>query len=296
MTSSETFHQPVLLNKAIALLNVQPGSAYIDATVGNGGHTIEILKQGGVVYGIDQDPHNLDITQQRLSQLGLLTGFHPIHNNFSKLDQIVSDIPSRISGVIFDLGLSINQQKSQNRGFSFSDQTSLDMRLDPTQPGLTAEEIINTYSFEQLYPIFTKYAQEKLSRPLIYQIINARQKKPLTTATQLSDVIHQYFDKHHFKTKNDPATKIFMALRIVVNQEFDNLKTALDHTLSLFTTNTLVSVITFHSGEDRIVKQFIRNHQSEVQNLTPKGIRPDATEILQNPLSRSATLRSYKII
>jgi len=170
------------------------------------------------------------------------------------------------------------------------------MRLDPTQPGLTAEEIINTYSFEQLYPIFTKYAQEKLSRPLIYQIINARQKKPLTTATQLSDVIHQYFAKHHFKTKNDPATKIFMALRIVVNQEFDNLKTALDHTLSLFTANTLVSVITFHSGEDRIVKQFIRNHQSEVQNLTPKGIKPDAVEILQNPLSRSATLRSYKII
>lgn len=291
------FHQPVLIEETLQALEVSAKKIFLDATLGNGGHSLEILKKGAIVYGIDQDPHNLEIATKRIQEAGYFHNFHPIHGNFSKLSEILSKhkIPP-LNGTLFDLGLSKNQQLSQNRGFSFNDNSSLDMRLDPNAQTETAENIINTADFDTLYQIFTKLAQEKYSKPLILKIIRQRQKQPITNAKTLADIIRNYYKSNSIPSKIDPSTKIFMALRIHVNQEFENLKSALNQTLTIMPPNSIVAIISFHSGEDRIVKQFIRQHSHQVKNLTPKPILPKYSELLLNPLARSAVLRSYRII
>jgi len=287
------FHTPVLVDEVLKILNVQTGSVYIDATVGNGGHALKILQLGGIVYGLDQDPANLAAAANRLTSMGFSNNFHPVNSNFNQLSALVGRrIPLPVDGVLFDLGLSSNQIKTTGRGFSFNDPTSLDMRLDPLSQTLTAENIINTYSFDQLYDIFTKLAQESRSRPLITRIITERKLQPIKTGQRLGNIIRAYYTEKHFPTSLDPATKIFLALKIVVNNEIENLKTALNATLKL-NPGCNVAVISFHSGEDRIVKQFIRRH---FLKQSPKAVFPSAQEISQNPLSRSSVLRSYKII
>lgn len=281
------YHQPVLVSEVLQTLEVSPGKIYIDGTVGNGGHSLEILKLGGIVYGFDLDPINLKIAADRISSAGYSHNFFPINRNFTDLSQINQPV----SGLLLDLGLSSGQLKSPGRGFSYDDPDSLDMRLNPEIQTETAENIINTAPYEDLYDIFTKYAQEKFAKPLIIRIISERQKQPIKNGQRLAAIIRSYYQQKHLHSKIDPSTKIFMALRIAVNQEFTNLKTALDSTLKL-TPGCIVAVITFHSGEDRIVKQFIRNHFSH----TPKPIFPSQKEIRQNPLARSAILRSYRII
>lgn len=287
------FHQPVLLAETLAIFNVKPGQIFIDATLGHGGHTIEILKLGGVVYGLDADPKYLQIVTDRIKSLNLNANFHPLNQNFTNILDIKKTISQPVSGILFDLGLNRDQQTTSGRGFSFNDQASLDMRLNPGDDSVTAEEIINTYDFDQLVTMFSKYAQEKLSKPIAVKIIQERQQKPIRQATRLADIIKNVYQSHHLRTTHHPATQVFLALRIVVNQEFANIIQALESTLD-FNSNCKVIVITFHSGEDRLVKQFIRQH--DVINLTPKLIRPDFKEVKQNPLSRSSVLRSYKIV
>lgn len=287
------FHSPVLVNEVLQTLKVEPGLIYVDATVGNGGHSLELLKKGAIVYGIDQDPINLAIATNRIASLGLSANFHPINGNFNQLETLFNhQIPSKVNGMLFDLGLSSTQLKSTGRGFSYNDTESLDMRLDPTTQNLTAEEIINTYSYDELYEIFTKFAQEKLSKPLITRIISERQHEPIKSGQRLGNIIRQFYQEKHLRSNTDPATKIFMALRIAVNNEMENIKTALNATLDL-NSGCIIVVISFHSGEDRIVKQFIRHN---FPSATPKAILPTREEIFQNPLSRSSVLRSYKIV
>ena len=287
------YHFPVLLTETLNLLAIEPGKTYIDATLGNGGHTIEILKRGGIVHGFDQDPLNLDIASNRIQELGLQANFHAINQNFNQIGEYIKKNNLNVDGILFDLGLSSNQQKAQNRGFSFNDLESLDMRLDSTTQDLTAEEIINTYSAAQLYDIFSKIGQETMSQPLIRRIISARQHQPIKTGQRLSQIVKDFYTEKHLRSATDPSTKIFMCLRIVVNQEYENLKTILNSSLE-FPKNCIVAIITFHSGEDRLVKLFIKNHS--VEDITPKPIRPQFAEIKKNPLSRSATLRSYRIV
>lgn len=292
------YHFPVLVKECIDLLDPKPNKIYVDGTLGNGGHSIEILKKGAIIYGIDQDSKNLKIASSRIKEEKLDKNFFPVHSNFNELEKIVKNkIKEKVDGLILDLGLSINQQKSQERGFSFHDKSSLDMRLDPKTQEITAETIINTYSFGELYEIFTKYAQENLSKPLILKIIRERQKTPIKTAAKLAEIIRQYAQEHKIKTKIDPSTKIFMALRIAVNSEFSNLKSVLNQSLKITKSGGVVCIISFHSGEDRIVKQFIReNSIKKTIVATIKPILPSPEEIKINPLSRSAVLRSYKIV
>lgn len=291
------YHTPVLTSEVLRFLQIQPGQIYIDATVGNGGHTIKILKKGGVVYGLDQDPNNLQLATNRIKKLKL-KHFHPIHGNFSHLSSLIKKhikTPSKIKGVIFDLGLSLNQQKSSHRGFSFNDNLSLDMRLDPSSQKTTAEFIINTAPFSELLHIFSFYTQEKHAKPLSIRIIKQRQKAPIKSAKRLADIIRQYYRQKKIKTKIDPSTKIFLALKIVVNQEFTNLTTALSQTLKLPPT-CIIAIISFHSGEDRLVKRFIKKHRHQITNLTTKPIKPQKNEIDNNPLCRSAILRVFQIL
>lgn len=283
------FHTPVLLQEVLKLLQPQPGQIFIDATLGHGGHALAILKTGATVYGIDQDPSNLKIAKERIQQANLAQNFHPIHTNFSQLP------PIKAQGILFDLGLSENQLKSQGRGFSFDDSLSLDMRLDPKSSNLTGEFIINTWSFDQLYQIFTKYGQELYAKPIILCLIRQRQQQPIITATRLSQIINDYYTKNKIRTKTNPATKIFLALKIAVNHELDNLKSALDLTLQILVPSGVCCLITFHSTEDRLVKKFIQEkHLLGFIQKNPR-ILPSLAEIKSNPLSRSATLRSFTI-
>jgi len=289
------YHFPVLLNETISCLSVVEEGVYIDATLGHGGHTIEILKQKATVYGFDQDSKNLEIATQRINSANLNETFFPINQNFINIKSFLKKQKiNKIDGLIADLGLSQNQQTGQDRGFSFNDQSSLDMRLNPLKQTLTAEEIINTYSFDDLYQIFTKIGQELYSKPIIFQIIKERQKAPIKTGQRLAEIIREYFKNKHLRSKNDPSTKIFLSLRITVNQEYANLLKLLNHSLDVVKPGGNVCLITFHSGEDRIVKQFIQKNSSKI--ISQKLIKPTFTEIKKNPLSRSAILRTYKII
>lgn len=289
------YHSPVLLNEAISSLSIIPKGIYVDATLGHGGHTLEILKQNATVYGFDQDINNLKIASQRIKSEGLEKNFFAINSNFINLKSFLKKKKiDKIDGLIADLGLSQNQQTSQDRGFSFNDQSSLDMRLNPQRQTLTAEEIINTYSFDQLYDIFTKIGQELYSKPLILQIIKERQKSPIKTGQKLATIIREYYKNKHIQSKIDPSTKIFLSLRITVNQEYKNLLKLLNHSLNIVKSKGNVCLITFHSGEDRLVKQFIQKNKSKI--ISQKSIKPSFAEIKKNPLSRSAILRTYKII
>ncbi len=292
------FHIPVLLAETIRLLKVQKNKIYIDGTLGHGGHTLEILKQGGIVYGIDQDPKNLEIATNRVKEAGFEKQFFPVHNNFNQLENFINqNIKQKINGLIIDLGLSQSQQTGKDRGFSFNDEISLDMRLDPENQELTAEEIINTYDYNELFEIFSKYAQEVYSKPLALKIIHERQKSPIKNSVRLANIIRDFYKDHHFRSKIDPSTKIFMSLRIVVNNEFDNLKDILNQSLNTVAKDGNVCIISFHSGEDRIVKQFIKNYSDQkiiIENKKP--VKASFEEIKKNPLSRSATLRSYRIV
>lgn len=284
------YHQPVLLSESIALLDPKPGNIFVDATLGHAGHTIELLKKGATVFGIDADPTNQKEAIARIKNESLSSNFYPISGNFSELPSLwKKHINKPLDGLIADLGLSSNQQSGIKRGFSFNDPTSLDMRLNPKQ-NLTAEEIINTWDRDQLYSLFTKYAQEKLARPLVYEIIQTRQVKPIKTGQELSKIIASYYQKKHYSSRLNPATKIFLALRIAVNHEFESLKILLDNTLKLCHPGAKVAIISFHSGEDRLVKAFISKNHLESQKVLPSH-----QEILNNPLSRSAILRSYTI-
>lgn len=288
------YHFPVLLEETISSLEIIPNGKYIDATLGHGGHTSEILKLNGFVYGFDQDPQNLLLATNRIKSLGLSKNFLAINKNFIQIKSFLKkNTIGKVDGLIADLGLSLNQQTAQDRGFSFNDQSSLDMRLNPKKQLLTAEEVINTYTYDQLYQIFTKIGQELYSKPIILQIIKERQKKPIKTASRLADIIRQYFKDKHIKTKIDPSTKIFLSLRIFINQEYKNLNFLLNQSLEIVKPGGVVSIITFHSGEDRLVKQFISKNKNKI--IAQKPIKPSFVEIKKNPLSRSAILRTYKI-
>ena len=285
------YHQPVLAPEIIKYFDPKAGQIYIDVTLGNGGHTIEILKKGAFVYGLDADPLNLKIATDRIKDLGLSQNFHPLKGNFNRLLAIwKKEINQPLDGILADLGLSLNQQSGQERGFSFNDTSSLDMRLNSKTQNITAEEIINTWDKDQLYQIFTKYTQEKLAKPLIYEIIQARQVRPIKSGTQLSQIINSYYQKKHYSTYHQPATKIFLALRIAVNHEFENLNNLLSATQKITKSGGKIAIISFHSGEDRLVKQFIQKN-----NYSSRKILPNHSEVKKNPLSRSALLRLYNL-
>lgn len=285
------FHEPVLLDEVVKLLNPQNSKIYFDATLGHGGHTISLLKNGATVFGLDADANNLSLATQRITDLDLSANFHPLKGNFKNLKSIWQKfINLPLDGLIFDLGLSSSQQSSANRGFSFNDEVSLDMRLNPVRQKTTAENIINTASEEELFDIFSKISQETYSRPLAQRIIRSRQLQPIKTGRQLSSIISSFYDQRKIKSHHHPATKIFMALRITVNSEFANLTKALKASLDIVKPGGKVVVITFHSGEDRLVKNFIRRSGFKSQKFSPSQ-----NEVLKNPLSRSALLRSYTI-
>jgi 16S rRNA (cytosine1402-N4)-methyltransferase len=298
-SESNQFHKPVLLNETIKYLAVEPGELYVDATVGGGGHAAEILAKGGKVIGIDQDPSAVTAAIKHLRQACPDGAFWIKQGNFADLEQIIMDLSGKtgeqkVAGVLFDLGVSSHQLDAEGRGFSFQKDEELDMRMNPNQE-LTAKALINNLKQEELYEIFAKFAQEKLSKFIAEDIIRARREEPIETTGQLAEIVKKVYAEHYQgRSRIHPATKVFQALRIVVNQELKNLQQALPQAAERIKQDGRLAVISFHEGEDRIVKQYLRKleDQNRFAVLTKHPIQPAEEEINKNYRSRSAKLRA----
>lgn len=297
-----TNHKSVLLSEAIAKMAINPDGIYIDATLGFGGHSLEIAKHlsvNGQLLVFEQDSFALKKAQKNLAQFENIKYFQ---TNFKNLATICKQEKiNEIDGILYDLGTSYYQLTTQNRGFSYHGEAELDMRMDQRQK-LSAKEIINTYSVEDLARIFRDYGDERQAWKLANEIVKQRLIEPLTTNTELVTIIKKI--KGYNKDKH-PAKNIFQALRIEVNDEIGVLKHSLSDALKLLKPGGVCLVITFHSLEDRTVKHIFweaKNRQiiTEKANIkffkTQKTIYPTKLEIIKNNSARSAKLRIIKKI
>ncbi|MEA3272099.1 MAG: 16S rRNA (cytosine(1402)-N(4))-methyltransferase RsmH [Patescibacteria group bacterium] len=286
-------HVPVLLEEVIKYLNPKSGDNFIDCTVGDGGHTIEILKKilpDGKILGIDFDKEAIETAKSQIEEEGLnKKRIIFVQGNFADLAEIVRGVGFKnIKGIFLDLGLRTEHLEKSNRGFSFQKDEPLDMRFGgkyPNQP--TAAEIINSWPKNELGKIFKEYGEERRCWQIAEEIVRKRKKKRILTTRELADLALEVYGGQ--RGKIHPATKIFQALRIVVNDELENLKKVLPQAVELLEKNGRIAVISFHSLEDRIVKQFIR--ANNLKKLTKKPITSSEEEINKNPKSRSAKLR-----
>ncbi len=286
-------HQPVLLEESMFWLAIQPTDTYVDMTVGAGGHALNILQRltdPGRLIGVDHDPEILALAAEKLASQKQQFSLH--QDAFSNIESIFKKCNvSKINGALFDLGVSSYQLDKSTRGFSFQQEGPLDMRMNPQNP-VTAAEIVNTYSVEDLANLIWTYGEESHSRKIAQAIVEARKKKAIKSTLELATLIAQLSPNAHFFIH--PATKTFQALRIAVNQELDELQAGLDHILPYLAPEARLVVISFHSLEDRIVKHFMKKHEAELEILTPKPILPGKAEQRLNPRSRSAKLRCAK--
>ncbi len=283
-------HVPVLLEEVAEYLQIEEGKKYIDATAGGGGHTAEIVKQGGKVLCIDQDEEAISHLQERFAQTQEVK---VVKGNFSDIKNIAHlQGFDDCSGILFDLGMSSFQIDASSRGFSFLKDQPLDMRMD-TARELTAREIVNRWSAEELKEIFLKYGEEENASAIAEAIVERRKEKKFETTQELVDLLIKF---GRGNTKIHPATRVFQALRIAVNSELDVLKDGLKQAIELLLPGGRVAVISFHSLEDRIAKNIFR--ESEQKNLgkviTKKPIIAGSSESEQNRRSRSAKLRVFE--
>lgn len=293
MSNSEEFHIPVLVEEAIEGLQIRPAKKYIDATLGGGGHGVEIVKRGGVLLGIDVDQDALEFARQRLDvgseKLEGEEGWKLVQGNFRDIEIIAKEQGfENVSGILFDLGVSTFQLKKSGRGLSFGRDEPLDMRLG-NREGISAREIVNSYSEDELYDLLIRFGEEELARPIARVLIHVRRTGPITTTAQLADLVGGVYQHEGKRSVLHPATKVFQALRIAVNRELDSLERGLEGAVKLLESGGRLAIISFHSLEDRIVKFGLR--RDELRLITKKPIRPNLLEMRQNPASRSAKLR-----
>jgi len=284
-------HIPVLLDEVIQFLNPKPGGRFIDATLGGGGHTRAILERtapDGIVLGIDQDESALSSAKAMLESFGSRVAF--VHSNFRAVRTIAEESGfMECDGVLADLGISSMMVDDPSRGFSFMHEGPLDMRMDRTQR-LTAADLLNTYSEKEIADIIYTYGEERRSRPIARSIVRLR---PLQRTTDLVRAIERVSGRPRYGQIH-PATRTFQALRIYVNDELKSLEEFLDSSMIVVRSGGRVVVITFHSLEDRIVKQQFRASRVSGRVMTKKVVRPSDEEVRRNPRARSAKLRAWE--
>jgi 16S rRNA (cytosine1402-N4)-methyltransferase len=299
-------HVPVLLDEVLAGLQPQRGGYFVDCTVGLGGHAAAILEKispSGRLLGIDADPEAIKLSQDKLSDYGEAVTL--VNDNFANLEAICRRYHFHpVDGILFDLGVSSLQLDTAERGFSFHLDAPLNMRFDPGQ-GLTASDIVNSFSEQELAKLIEKYGEERHSRRIARYIV---QNRPIATTVELTRLVKQASGAPTCRGKIHPATRTFMALRIAVNSELQNLELALKQTIGLLRPGGRLIVISYHSLEDRIVKQFMRDaasgclcppgtvicrcgHTPTLKLISRKVIKPTSLEMESNPRSRSAKLR-----
>ena len=293
MTHDELKHQPVLLSEILRLLKVRQNEWYLDATLGGGGHTSKVLQSGGKVVAIDRDFEVIRRAQTQLSGWLKQDRLRLIQGSFGQLEQLVKQAEvDKFAGILFDLGISSLQLDNSERGFSFRHTGPLDMRMDQTQ-SLTAAKIVNHYSARQLTKLFTQLADEPKARAIAHEIVHQRAQRPILSTTELAKLVVNVYGGREQVHGRHPATRVFMALRMVVNQELDQLIAALPVAWQYLSVSGRLAVISFHSGEDRIVKHFFQ-HQTRLKPaklITPKPLLPSEQEVQLNPRARSAKLR-----
>jgi 16S rRNA (cytosine1402-N4)-methyltransferase len=297
-----------MLEEVIAALNVRAGGRYVDCTLGGGGHAEAILERsqpGGVLVGIDASPEAIERSSERLERFG--AAFRPVRGNFRDVGTICRQLQFvPVNGVLMDLGLS-SDQLEEGSGFSFQRETPLDMRFGPE--GVSAEEIVNTYSEAALADLIYQYGEEPASRKIARRIVEAR---PIRTSAQLAKAVEQAVGRRA-GSKTHPATRTFQALRIAVNEELSSLSAALPQAHGLLGFGARLAVLSYHSLEDRIVKEYIRResrgcicppglpecrcgHKATLRPVTRGAVAPSASEIAANPRARSAKLRAAERI
>ncbi len=291
MNNKSSYHIAVLLQQAIEALNVKKGERYIDGTLGGGGHTEEILKLGGRVLAIDRDE---DAIQEAKSKFKRNSNLEIVKGNFKDIALIAQKYAfNKCSGILLDLGTSVHQLKDFSRGFSFLGHDKLDMRMDVKQK-LSAYEIVNEWSKNELMEIFKKYGEEGEAREIAEAVIAERKKKKIEYTDELAKLIMT--TKKRKELDIHPATKVFQSLRIEVNGELEALREGLENGLKLLDREGRFAVISFHSLEDRIVKQsFIDFEKKNLGRIiTKKPITANRDELKLNKKSRSAKLRVFE--
>lgn len=295
-------HKSVLLDECIKWLNISNDSVMVDCTLGYGGHSSEILKRipNGFLYSFDQDKDAIKYSSNRLSEIS--SNFKIIESNFVNIKDKLNELNiSKVNGILYDLGVSSPQLDEGDRGFSFHKDATLDMRMNQEQK-LSAYEVVNNYTYEQLVDIFYKYGEEKYSSSIAKGIIKSR---PIKTTLELVDVIKENVPFKYSREKH-PARKVFQAIRIEVNNELEVFKKSLHDSLDLLEVGGRICVITFHSLEDKICKDIFKEvtYISPELNKLPvipdeylpdfkivKVVEPSNEEISENPRARSAKLR-----
>jgi len=301
-------HNPVMLEQALRSLDIGPSDRVVDCTLGEGGHAQYFLERltSGTLLGIEQDDEILKRAQKRLEAFG--GKFIPIHDNFSNLKTVVAKhFTDGIDKIFFDLGISMYHIRESGRGFSFSGDEPLDMRLDRAK-ALSAADVVNRFSRKKLSEIIWAYGEERFSGRIALYIVEAREKKRITSSIELADIVKKAVPRKYWPKKIHPATKTFQAIRIFVNDEIEILENALRDAIDVLKPGGRICVISFHSLEDRVVKSVFNDLKRDcrcppdfpvcvcggkkiIKVLTKKPLMPDDRETDQNPASRSARLR-----
>jgi len=293
-----TFHEPVLKEEILSFLVPEKGKIFIDATLGDGGHTLEFLRLGAKVLGIDCHQGSLERASKRITQEGLGRNFTGALGNFRNIEKIAKEYGfGQIHGILFDLGFS-SSELDEALGLSFTQDQPLDMRLDNSL-GVTAKDILYTLSEKDLAHIFFEYANEKLAKKFAKAIVEARSLQKLQTTKQLAELLKSVAPPGYERGRIHPATRVFQALRIVVNDEIENLKSALPQAARLLLPGGRMAIISFHSLEDKVAKEFGRAAQPALEGImleeiTRKPVVPSVEEATKNVRSRSAKLRVFE--
>lgn len=305
------FHKPVLLKEVIQNLQIKDNETYVDCTFGAGGYSYAILKEKNCnLYSFDRDESVKKFADKLKEQFP--EKFHFINDKFSNIEESLNNLGiEKVDGIVLDLGVSSMQLDEEDRGFSFNSTAKLDMRMDRTK-GISAFEVVNSKSEQELAKIILEFGEERKSRQIAKKIVEKREEKEIFTALELAQIIRDIYGRYNPK-KIDPATKTFQAIRIFVNDELGELKTALNSTLKLLKKGGRLLVVSFHSLEDSFVKRFFRdnsgynernisrydpkslnNDENKIYNLSlpvNKAIKPSDEELAQNIRARSSRMR-----
>ena len=305
-------HISVLLDETIDGLDIKPDGIYVDGTLGGGGHSYEILRRlspKGRLIGIDQEGEALKAAGERLKKFE--NQITLVRSNYCEIDKVLKELNvEKVDGILLDIGVSSYQLDNLERGFSYKSDAPLDMRMD-TRQELTAADVVNTYSENELFKIIKDYGEDKFAKNIAKHIVLARKEKPLETTKELSEVIKRAIPMKVQAKGGHPAKKTFQAIRIEVNQELTVLKESIDKMIDLLKPNGRICIITFHSLEDRIVKTKFRENEnpctcppnfpvcvcgkkSKGKVITRKPIIPSEDEIEENKRAKSSKLRIFE--
>lgn len=305
-------HKSVLLDETIESLNIKPNGIYVDGTLGGGGHSYEIAKRltdGGRLIGIDQDEDAIRAAKERLSEFADRVTI--VRDNYCNMPKVLDELGiSKVDGILLDIGVSSYQLDEAERGFTYKQDAPLDMRMDQRQE-MTAKDIVNGYSEDDLYRIIRDYGEDKFAKNIAKHIVQARQIKPVETTFELDEIIKAAIPMKFRATGGHPAKKTFQAIRIELNRELEVLDESIDAMTDLLNDNGRLCIITFHSLEDRIVKTRFRKNENPctcppdfpvcVCGKKPKGkvitrkpIVPDEEELEENKRAKSSKLRVFE--